>query len=684
MQISPSVDSLGSRKRDMLKAINSRQHFSSPRPLAHHVARSWDRCLNEYELNPDKQHEPQEVSRAELERRRANNAEFLSIAATEVSNLYQQISGSGSAILLTDNAGVTMNVVGDSRFLEKTRPEGFHEGFLWNERSRGTNGMGTCLAEKTPVLIHHHDHFYSHFCNLTCAAAPIFDYKGELLGALNASSDSPLAQQYSVALVKMSAQMIENRVFLSSCASHYLIRFHSRVEFVGALGEGVIAFDEEGNVKAMNGTAQFQFDQDWIHGVSTATIDDFFDMSVPQMLHLAHRHEHAVTQLRCARSGRRFYANSHAPMQNNIDPALYLQRHIGGSGRDRFDHEIEFQSLCSNNVASYPIESFEHGEPELKSSIEIASKMISKHASPLLICGETGTGKSALAQSLHDLHSSNNRPFVRVNCASLRASTVESQLFGNNGVLLKAKGGTMFLDEIGDMPLDVQPAFLHILEQHTGDSEQSTGSTVTDLQIISATQRDLEKSIDEGKFRADLYYRINGVQINIPRLEHRNDLSAFIAQICKTHKSTQHPLSKQSLAALAQSPWPGNIREFLSVLTKAELLADDNKPETRHYVQALAQQNSRPAQQSTPTGAPAGLDLSSKGLSPLEEAERSTLLTALSTYNWSVSDVAKSLGLSRNTVYRKMSKYALPAKRASAENAENTENSECSDEPAED
>ncbi len=667
MDIASPIDDQGSRKREMLKAISDRQHFSSRRPLAHHVARSWARCLNEFKLNPDKQREPLEISRAELEQRRAENFDFLSIAATEVSNLYQQISGSGSAILLTDKDGITMNVVGDSRFLDKTRREGFHEGVLWSERSCGTNGMGTCLAEKAPVLIHHHDHFYSHFCNLTCAAAPIFDYKGSLLGALNASSDSPLAQQYSVALVKMSAQMIENRVFLSSCASHYLIRFHSRLEFVGALGEGVIAFDEEGQVRAMNGTAQFQFDEDWQHGVSTACIDDFFDISIPQMLHMAHRHEHSVIQLRCARSGRRFYANAHAPMQGNIGPDLYLPRASKASQLSHSEQDQERLLQHSSYGAVYPLDSFEHGEPELRNSLDIAAKVTASRTAPLLIVGETGTGKSALALALHNERIGKDQPFVRINCASLQAATVESQLFAKNGAFNTAKGGTLFLDEVGDMPLDVQPVFLHILEQQTTRADQGHSRSHADMQIMSATQRDLSEAIENDKFRIDLYYRISGYQLELPKLELRRDIRDLIAMLCQVHHESQSPLSDESMETLAQARWPGNIRQLLSVMTRAQLLAHNEKPSTRHYVQALSQQIKQSAQQITQSSqAHSGDD---PALSPLEQAERSTLLTALSTYNWSVSDVAKKLGLSRNTVYRKMNKYALPAKRSNTENS---------------
>ena len=652
----PAVDQK-SRKEDMLLAISSRQHFCSPSPLSHHVARSWERCLNDYELNPDRPPHPQQVSRYELEQRREENFAFLSIAATEVSNLYQQISGSGSAILLADKDGVTMNVVGDSRFLEKTQRKGFIEGAVWSERSCGTNGLGTCLVERTPVLVHQHDHFYANYSNLTCAAAPIFDYKGELLGVLDASSDSPLAQQYSVALVKMSAQMIENRVFLSSCAPHYLVRFHSRIEFVGALGEGVITFDTDGNVIAMNGTAQFQFDEDWQHGISQASIDDFFDTSIPQMLHKAHLHEHSILQLRCARSGRNFYASVHAPQQGSIGPDLHLPRtpKPETSSPRRQLHHTHNTALC------LPIDCFEFGDTATRKALQVAEKTLRKRAAPLLICGETGTGKSTLAQSLHHSHMGSECPFIRINCASLREDSVENQLFGQNGSLLETEGGYLFLDEIGDMPVAVQPVFLHVLEQHTtvpemGDSNRSA----FDFQIISATQRNLNQAVQDGGFRSDLYYRICGVQIDLKPLSLREDCSTLIASIYSLHSKCAAPLDEESLAVLSQATWPGNIRQLLSVIALADLLSDNATPRAQHFVQAIEQQ---PGMTAISTAYTVNTSTPAPELSPLESAERQTLLVALSNYNWSVSEVAKSLGLSRNTIYRKMGKYALPAKR---------------------
>ncbi len=219
------------------------------------ITRSWIRCLNEYQLNPDSCAEPEVVAPSELQERQERLADVQAVAKVEMANLYQQLAGSGYAIMLTDREGVLLNYFGDPAFTHAASKTGLMQGAVWSERVQGTNGMGTCLVERRPITVHQDEHYLSRNIGLSCAAAPIFDHGGELVGVLDASGESRLAQQHTLALVSMSVQMIENRVFLQQFRHDFILRFHNRPEFVGTLSEGAIALSVTGTVLAASRAA---------------------------------------------------------------------------------------------------------------------------------------------------------------------------------------------------------------------------------------------------------------------------------------------------------------------------------------------------------------------------------------------------------------------------------------------
>jgi transcriptional regulator of acetoin/glycerol metabolism len=197
------------------------------------VKRSWLRCLNEYGLDPDSGADPVVVSRQDLLARKEENLELVSFADVEMANLYQQLAGSGYSIILTDRDGVLLSYYGDPSFKRAASRAGLVPGAAWSERHGGTNGMGTCLLERAPVIVHREQHFLTRNRGLTCCAAPVFDPRGELIAVLDASGESDRAQQHTLVLVNMSAQMIENRLFLHRFRDAFVVRFHSRPELVG-------------------------------------------------------------------------------------------------------------------------------------------------------------------------------------------------------------------------------------------------------------------------------------------------------------------------------------------------------------------------------------------------------------------------------------------------------------------
>src|SRR4051812_9270820 len=195
-----------------------------------HVKRSWLRCANEYGLSPDSNAPPPVVSRQDLIARKERAADLVAFADAEIEHLHRQLAGSGHSIILTDFDGVLLSFWGDATFMGAASRTGLLPGAVWSERYGGTNGMGTCLLERQPLIVHRDQHFLARNTGLTCCAAPIFDPRGELVAVLDASSESDRAQQHTLVLVNMSAQMIENRLFLHRFRDAFVVRFHSRPE----------------------------------------------------------------------------------------------------------------------------------------------------------------------------------------------------------------------------------------------------------------------------------------------------------------------------------------------------------------------------------------------------------------------------------------------------------------------
>ena len=278
------------------------------------ITQSWVRCLDEYKLDPGTCTEPEVVSPAELQDRQERLLDLQAVAKVEMANLYQQLAGSGYAIILTDRDGVLLNYFGDPAFTHAASKTGLMPGALWSERVQGTNGMGTCLYEQRPLTVHQDEHYLSRNIGLSCAAAPIFDHEDELVGVLDASGESRLAQQHTLALVSMSVQMIENRVFLQRFRHEYILRFHNRPEFVGTLSEGAIAVSVTGKVLAATRCALFQLGLSSRNEIVGRDIAELFNVTFCGLVDSSVKKAFHPVPIFGTRSGARFFAVMYQPV----------------------------------------------------------------------------------------------------------------------------------------------------------------------------------------------------------------------------------------------------------------------------------------------------------------------------------------------------------------------------------
>ena len=651
------------------------------------ITQSWIRCLNEYELDPGACTEPEVVSTSELKDRQERLADLQAVAKVEMANLYQQLAGSGYAIILTDRDGVLLNYFGDPAFTHAASKTGLMPGALWTERVQGTNGMGTCLFERRPLTVHQDEHYLSRNISLSCAAAPIFDHEGELVGVLDASGESRLAQQHTLALVSMSVQMIENRVFLHQFRHEYIVRFHNRPEFVGTLSEGAIALSITGKVLAATRCALFQLGLRCRSEIVGRDISELFNVTFCGLVDSSIRKAFHPVPIFETRSGARFFAVMYQPVAGTGVRAPLR----GGAAAG-----MPVRGAGATDTA---LDALQCGDRRMAAGIETAKRVLERNVA-ILLQGETGTGKEMFARAIHLSSSRANRPFVAINCAAIPEALIESELFGyragaftgaskdgQRGKLQQAHGGTLFLDEIGDMPVVLQARLLRVLEEREIVPLGSDTPVKLDIHLVSATHCDLQKKIDQGEFREDLYYRLQGVTITLPPLRERSDRRALICRLAAEESDEGEPveLDEPLLVLLEQQRWPGNLRQLRHLLRTMVALRETDRLTVRDLpaefrsnpVAALALDYAAPelpaviantlpapANDSTAHEAPAAPD--AQKLNPLESAERTALLQELARHDWNLSSVARELGIARNTLYRKLQRLNIRLSEKSA------------------
>ena len=612
---------------------------------------SWKRCHEEHGLNPGMTPEPVIIGHAELRERQEIVGHLLDIARPEMTNLYQQLAGSGHAIMLTDREGVLLNYIGDPTFTDAAAHVGIESGAVWSEGVQGTNGMGTCIVERKPLVIHKTAHFFSSNASLTCAAAPIFNPHGEVLAILDASSEAKLAQQHTMVLLNMSAQVIENRVFFCAMEDAYVFRFHSRAEFLGTLGEGLIAFVPDGRVLAANRSAIFQMGLASPQQIVGRQVQDLFTISLPMLLKRAHSQNFHAFPIRETLSERRFFAKVQPPENaSRLAAAPVLKARSAPASSDYL-------------TDSDPLSTLHFGDPRMERNITIIRKVLDRDI-PCMLFGETGAGKEVFARAIHQRSSRQHKPFVALNCASMPESLVESELFGYRpgaftgasregcrGKIVQADGGTLFLDEIGDMPLNLQTRLLRVLEERAVVPLGGEKPIPVSIQLVSATHRDIRALVAEGTFREDLYYRIHGISLVIPPLRERQDKQELIFEAAQEEAGHAAPLELDpaALEQLLRYGWPGNLRQLRNVMRAATALCNNNRITLDDLPKEICDPSSSPH-----------LELGAEtGFNALAVAERDALLRVLEDMHWNVSRVAKSLDLSRNTLYRRMKRYGI-------------------------
>jgi len=572
-------------------------------------------------------------------------------AVPAMETLYQQIINTHNMVLLTDAQGVILHSLGDADFIEKANQVALAPGVGWSEERMGTNAIGTAIAEKAPSLVHADQHFLASNHFLTCSAAPITDHQGKVIGVLDVSGDRRSYHKHTMALVRMSALMIENQLFAATFEHAIVLRFHARPEFIGTLMEGIAAFSPGGRFLAANRNGLFQLGLSHA-ALQTHTFSSLFGLPVSALF------DHYRTA-----------------MPGLLDLCMHNGVRVRGRAELRLGSGVHALTVPGDAAVPAPpmppsrprrlsgLRYLNTGDPQLEKVIDKVNRVLGRDI-PILIMGETGTGKELLAQAIHNDSPRSMGPFVAVNCASIPESLIESELFGYEegaftgarkkgavGKILQANGGTLFLDEIGDMPVGLQAHLLRVLQERMVTPLGSGKSIPVNVELICATNHNLRERIAKGLFREDLYYRLNGLVVKLPPLRERTDLETVVRKILATESDGgNYAVSDDVLRLFRRHKWPGNFRQLTNLLRTAIIMAgDEEEIGLRHMPDDFLDDIDVLADQ--PAASPAQMLASGANL---EEMELSVIMKSLEANGGNVSATARALGVSRNTIYRKL------------------------------
>ncbi|MDR3505410.1 MAG: sigma-54-dependent Fis family transcriptional regulator [Acidocella sp.] len=604
------------------------------------ISRSWQRC-RQAGLTPELATGPApHFSAAQLRAASERRATLIIQARPVIEYIYSQIKDSGCVMLLSDENGYLLESAGDAEFCTRAAQVALQPGACWAEDARGTNAIGTALIEGRPIVVNGPEHYLRHNSFLACAAAPLVEPGGRLLGVIDISCDTRCHHPHTFGLVRAAAQMIENRIFEITFLSHMKLRFHLSSTFLGSVMEGALALSEDGRVLGANRSG-FEMLGLTQHDIGKREFAELFNMPLRELMDLDRQAPGRPVALRLHRGETLYLSVEQVRMP--------LLRRLPTAEAPRTDalHELDT------------------GDARVAKAIGQLRRVLGRPV-PILLQGETGVGKDVLARAIHAAGPRARGPFVAINCAALPESLIESELFGHApgaftgakregsiGRIREAHGGTLFLDEIGDMPVQMQTRLLRVLEE--GYVTPIGGKPVpVDFLLISATHADFKSRIAAKSFRSDLYYRLSGLTISLPPARERTDLPALIERIvareAKTREGGVTPqLSAELAEAFAAYAWPGNLRQLSGWLRTACLMLDSDEHVLRlnHLSEeALAELSAKPT--------PAPLAAAVAGAISLRAHSDAVISSALAEMSGNIAAAARHLGISRNTLYRRL------------------------------
>lgn len=595
------------------------------------ILQSWRRCQRQglsVDARPDVAPVP-ELSLRELRQRRER---LWRLARPELEGLASSLASSDGIVLLTDEEGWVLDAEGSNSFLDRAGQVALMPGVRWDEGTVGTNAIGTAIVEGRALQVRGGEHFFAPHGILTCSATPIFDPFGQRVGVLDISGDARHAHLHALALGRHAVDQIEHRYFADGLDDCELLHLHAQPLLLGSPREALLGF-RNGRLVAANrvGLGLFGLDR---HDIGHASYEALFDQPLSRL------HDDGML---LDRQGRALYGHSDGRRHTRAAGAV-----VARTPRVAPAAAAPALLAAPGTVLAAPV------QQQMRQAVRVLDAGL-----PVLVQGETGTGKEVFARELHRRCARAGQPLVAVNCAALPEGLIEAELFGyeegaftgarrqgSTGLLRQAQGGVLFLDEIGDMPLALQPRLLRVLQERELSPLGGGRPVKLDFALVCASHCDLQQAVAEGRFRADLYYRVADHVVHLPALRELDERGALL-QALWSPMAQGRVLQAEVLQVLQRQRWPGNLRQLQACLRTLVALSDPGEQITPAHLPAELLK--------VPMVQAANASTASGGLRDIAE---DAMRQALQATDGNVSAAAKQLGISRSTLYRRLGQPA--------------------------
>ncbi len=584
---------------------------------------------------------------AELEKRRYENSAFLNHVTARIEEFSDLLSPNDFAFGAVDSDGYILHLAGSDDIKVKFAERNCAPGFRWTEKDVGTSAISLCLERNTPVQINDKDHFCKRAHGFTSSAAPVFKKDGTLQGVLFVSGSSKLTHPHTLLMIVSAGRSIEKQMQITGHNRELQLHIGFLDSVIEAAGLGLMILDQELRIWNVNRKGKSILKRDDLIGMPVSVLGDM-GLNIEDIRNSPASWMNRECCLTHNGQAIHFYFTAQAALSKEND---FLGIVLA------FEEISNLKKLAKNIAGTQAYFTFDHlvgQSPGIRKAIELARRS-AESDSTVLLQGETGTGKELFAQAIHNASARRNHPFVPINCGAIPGELLESELFGYTdgaftgalkggrpGKFELASGGTILLDEIGDMPHDMQVKLLRVLQ--TGEVYRIGARTPvqTNVRIIASTHVDLSKAVSKNKFREDLFYRLNVFPIEIPALRERgeNDILAITKYFLVRNKANPPKLTNKAQNALTSYRWPGNVRELENAVMRALHMGQKESLDSSDF--GLAVNSSQTNYSGT-----------------LQEIERQVILESIEKNGSNMAATAKKLGISRATLYRKIKEYSL-------------------------
>lgn len=615
------------------------------------------RCREEYGVPIDRIFPTRIIQGKEFMDLLKENCELIKVAKPFMKILYDFLKGSGFFIDLTDKDGIILSVIGDRDVIDIAEAMGMMEGTDMSEESTGTNAIGTALKEDCPIQMAEKDHYIKAYHIWTCSACTIHSEEGNIIGCLNLTGKYQLVHPHTLGLVVAAVKSIENHIKKERSQNELFEAYQYLNTIVNSIDTGILTVNIYGIIKSINNIACTMLEVSSEDIIETNIVNILENWTyIYDEISNGNEYENKEISFNILDKKKRVNLNAYAIRDKHgviTGMALVIKD---------IQKVYDMVNKYSGMRARYTFQDI-IGESEKMVNLRYYAKSIANSPSTVLIQGESGTGKELIAQSIHNSSDRKDYGFVAINCGAIPKNLIESELFGyeegaftgarkggHPGKFELANNGTIFLDEIGEMPLDMQVNLLRVLQEGYVTRIGGRKYIPVDVRVIAATNKNLIEEIEKGTFREDLYYRLSVIPIFVPPLRERTGdvpilLEHFLRLKSLKLKKPMLKLKDELYYKLVSYDWPGNIRELENCIENIVNMDGNISFSFNNRVMEVVKQGNESTLK--------------YNMCSLEEWEKMAILSCIENCQGNLSKASKILEINRTTLYNKINRYNI-------------------------